>query len=188
MRILLITLGSRGDVQPFTVIGSRLKAAGHAVHIAADTGFSQMIIDAGLTHHPLPMNFEQIIQDPDMQAAITSFSGKVKAFSIATEMMNKQFSSMWNIGLDVAPELILYHFKGVIAPYLARRLNVSAWPVMLQPGFTPTRGYPQFFLSTRSLGGLGNLATHKLFGAGVRFFSTLMIKRGLRQRKPKLDL
>ena len=177
MKILLITLGSRGDVQPFTVIGARLKAAGHNVHIAADTGFSQMITTAGLTHHPLPLDFQEIIQDPEMQTAITTFSGKIKAFSLASEIMNRQFSAMWRIGLDVVPELILYHFKGVIAPYLGRRLNVPAWPIMLQPGFTPTRAYPQFFLTTRSLGSIGNLATHNLFGAGVRLFSTLMIKR-----------
>lgn len=192
MKILLITLGSRGDVQPFAVIGSRLKAAGHDVHIAADTGFSQMITAEGLTHHPLPLDFQEIIQDPGMQAAITTFSGKLKAFSLTSEIMNKQFSAMWRIGLEVAPELILYHFKGVIAPYLGRRLKVPAWPVMLQPGFTPTRAYPQFFLTTRSLGSMGNLMTHKLFGAGVRFFSTLMIKQWVKATKtdigPLMDL
>jgi len=192
MKILLITLGSRGDVQPFTVIGSRLKAAGHDVHIAADTGFSQMITAEGLTHHPLPLDFQEIIQDPDMQAAITTFSGKLKAFGLASDIMNKQFSAMWRIGLDVAPQLILYHFKGVIAPFLGRRLNVPAWPVMLQPGFTPTRTYPQFFLTTRSLGSMGNLATHKLFGTGVRFFSKLMIKRWIKATRteigPLMDL
>jgi len=177
MKILLITLGTRGDVQPYSVIGSRLKAAGHDVHIAADTGFSQMITAEGLTHHPLPMDFQDVIKDPDMQAAISTITGKFKAISLASELMNKQFSAMWRIGIDVAPELILYHFKGVIAPYLGRRLKVPAWPVMLQPGFAPTRAYPQFFLTTRSMGGLGNLATHKLFGAGDRFFSTYMIKR-----------
>lgn len=192
MKVLLITLGTRGDVQPFTVIGSRLKAEGHDVHIAADTGFSQMITAEGLTHHPLPLDFQEIIQNPDMQAAITTLSGKFKAFGLASEIMNKQFSAMWHIGLDIAPELILYHFKGVIAPYLGRRLNVPAWPVMLQPGFTPTRTYPQFFLTTRQLGSMGNLVTHQLFGAGVRFFSTLLIKRWVKatstQVGPIMDL
>ena len=186
MKVLLITLGSRGDVQPFIVIGSRLKATGHDVHIAADTGFSQMITTEGLTHHPLPMDFQEIIQDPEMQAAITTVSGKLKAFGLASEIMNNQFSAMWRIGLEVAPELILYHFKGVIAPYLGRRLNVPAWPLMLQPGFTPTRTYPQFFVTTRSLGGMGNLMTHKLFGAGVRVFSTLMIKRWVKATSTKI--
>ena len=106
--------------------------------------------------------------------------------------MNKQFSAMWRIGHDVVPDMILYHFKGVIAPYLGRRFNVPAWPIMLQPGFTPTRAYPQFFLTNRSLGSIGNLATHKLFGVGVRFFSTLMIKRWLKATRtdigPLMDL
>ncbi len=177
MKILLMTIGSRGDVQPFTAIGARLKSSGHDVHMAADTGFSQMIAAEGLTHHALPLDFQEVSQDPEMQAALTSFSGAVKAFSLASDLMNKQFSAMWQIGLEVKPDLILHHFKGVMAPYLARRLNVPAWPVMLQPGFVPTRAYPQFFVSSRSLGSLGNLASHKMVDAGIRFASRLMVKR-----------
>jgi len=110
-------------------------------------------------HHPLPLDFQEVIRDPDMQAAITTLSGKVKAFSLASELMNNQFSAMWRIGLEVAPDLIVYHFKGVIAPYLGRYLNVPAWPLMLQPGLTPTRSYPQIFMTSRSLGSMGNLGT-----------------------------
>lgn len=137
MRIFLITIGSRDDVQPFAAIGAQLKFSGHDVHMAADTGFSQMIAAEGLTHHPLPLDFQGIIQDPEMQAALTSFSGKLKAYRLASEIMNKQFSAMWQVGLDIEPDVILYHFKGAIGPYLGRRLKVPAWPVMLQPGFVP---------------------------------------------------
>lgn len=176
MKILLMTIGSRGDVQPFIAIGARLKSSGHDVHMVADTGFTQMIAAEGLTHHALPLNFQEVAQDPEMQAALFSFSGAINAFNLASDLMNKQFSAMWQIGLDVKPDLILHHFKGVMAPYLGRRLNVPAWPVMLQPGFVPTSAYPQFFVSARSLGSLGNLVSHKLVGAGICFVSRLMIK------------
>jgi sterol 3beta-glucosyltransferase len=34
MRVLIVTVGSRGDVAPFTGLGSALQAAGHQVTIA----------------------------------------------------------------------------------------------------------------------------------------------------------
>lgn len=180
MKILLLTLGTRGDVQPFVTIGKKLRSAGHDVNIAADTGFTPMIAEAGLTHHPLPMDFQQVLQNPEMQEALVSFRGKIRAFRLSAELMNDQLSAMWRIGLEVSPDLILYHFKGAVAPYLGRRLNVPAWPVMLQPGFVPTRAYPQFLLSARSLGPIGNLVTHKLVGGLIRFGSAMMLRRWIK--------
>jgi len=98
MKILLITLGTRGDVQPFIAIGSKLKVAGHNVHIAADTGFSEMITAESLTHHPLPLDFQEVIQNPEMQAAISTFSGKLKAFSLATYGESGNPQSIWHGG------------------------------------------------------------------------------------------
>lgn len=186
MKILLIAIGTRGDVQPFVVMGARLKAAGHDVHIAAAQSFSAMIAEAGLTHHPLPMDFQELLQEPEMKSALTSLSGKIKAYRWASEIMNQQLSAMWQFGIDVAPELILYHFKGAMAPYLGRRLGVPAWPVLLQPGFTATRHYPQFLVASRSLGSLGNLASHKLIGAVIRFGTNLMIKRWIKATGTKI--
>ena len=177
MKILLIAIGTRGDVQPFVAIGSRLRAAGHDVHIAAAEGFSEPITVAGLTHHVLPLDFQDLLKQPDMQAAMTSLSGKLKAYRAATGIMNAQLSSMWQIGLDVVPDLILYHFKGVLGPYLGHRFGVPAWPVMLQPGFAPTRAYPQFLVARRSLGRLGNLASHHIINAVMRFGTNRMLKR-----------
>ena len=181
MRILLIAIGTRGDVQPFVVIGARLQAAGHEVHIAAARGFSPMIAESGLTHHPLPLDFQELLQEPEMKSVLTSLSGKIKAYRWAGDIMNDQLTAMWQCGLDVAPDLILYHFKGAMAPYLGRHLGIPAWPVMLQPGFTATSYYPQFLVASRSLGGIGNLLSHKVIGALMGFGTKLMIKRWIKK-------
>lgn len=192
MKIFLIAIGSRGDVQPFAVLGTRLKAAGHDVHIATAQGFAGMIAEAGVTYHPLPMDFQDLLKEPEMQKAITTFSGKIKAYRWASDLMNDQLTAMWQIGLDVSPDLILYHFKGAMGPYLGRKLGVPAYPVMLQPGFAPTRDYPQFLLASRSLGGFGNVATHRLIGTVVRLGTNMMIKRWIKATKtdvgPLLDV
>lgn len=70
-----------------------------------------MIAAEGLTHHPLPLDFQEIIQDPEMQSAITTFAGEHKAFSLASEIINKQFSAKWSIGLYALSEKVAMKAK-----------------------------------------------------------------------------
>lgn len=186
MHILLIAIGTRGDVQPFVVLGTALAGQGHEVSIAASTGFREMIGKAGLTHHALPVDFQELLQEPRMRGALTSFSGKLKAYRWASDLMNKQLDAIWTIGLEVRPDLILQHFKGALGPYIARKIGAICVPVMLQPGFMATRDYPQFLISSRSLGELGNLASHKAIQAVMRFGTGMMIRRWRKVSRPDI--
>jgi sterol 3beta-glucosyltransferase len=53
MRITLLSVGSRGDVQPLLGFGLGLLAAGHAVRVAAFPGFEQQVKAVGLEFAPL---------------------------------------------------------------------------------------------------------------------------------------
>lgn len=48
MKVLLITLGSAGDVHPFVGIGRALKARGHRVTVATNDYFAPVVREAGL--------------------------------------------------------------------------------------------------------------------------------------------
>lgn len=48
MRICLLTMGSRGDVQPLVALGTGLKAAGHDVRVVSHRDFEPMIRGQGL--------------------------------------------------------------------------------------------------------------------------------------------
>lgn len=50
MRIALVGIGSRGDVQPLVALGQGLQAAGHEVVVIAGANFEEDITHAGLTH------------------------------------------------------------------------------------------------------------------------------------------
>lgn len=181
MKILIFAIGSRGDVQPYVVLGRELIARGHDVHIAAPPGYDDMIAAVGAVRHTLPADFQSMVNDPEIQSAITSWRGRLRAYRLTADIMNEQLSAIWRIGLDVAPDVILNHFKAALAPNLARKLGAVSIPVMLQPGFVPTRAYPQFFFSSWSLGGFANLMTHRAILALTRFGTRLMIRRWLKQ-------
>lgn len=177
MKILLIAIGTRGDVQPFVVLGKALAKHGHHVSIAAASGFKKMIAAANLEHHPLPVDFQELLQQPEMRDALNGIKGKLKAYRWTTDLMNQQFDTLWQVGLDHRPDLILHHFKSGIAPQIARKIGAQSVPVMLQPGFTPTHDYPQFLIASRSLGRIGNMLSHHLIQWVMRMGTNMMVRR-----------
>src|SRR5512142_1412181 len=48
MQIVIITLGSRGDVQPYLALGKGLREAGHAVRIVTHPPFEELVRGEGL--------------------------------------------------------------------------------------------------------------------------------------------
>lgn len=53
MRVSILTVGSRGDVQPFGAFGAALRAAGHEVRICTHPEFEELVTDRGLAFAPL---------------------------------------------------------------------------------------------------------------------------------------
>ncbi|NER85014.1 MAG: glycosyltransferase family 1 protein [Leptolyngbya sp. SIO1D8] len=56
MHITLLTIGSRGDVQPFVPLGIGLQQAGHQVQIATYVDFQPLINRYGLNFFPISGN------------------------------------------------------------------------------------------------------------------------------------
>ncbi|WMV31953.1 hypothetical protein MTR67_025338 [Solanum verrucosum] len=53
MQIVILIVGTRGDVQPFTAIGKRLQDFGHRVRLATHANFKEFVLSAGLEFYPL---------------------------------------------------------------------------------------------------------------------------------------
>ncbi|MEM6530894.1 MAG: glycosyltransferase, partial [Chloroflexota bacterium] len=56
MKITIITLGSRGDVQPFVALGRYLQQAGHETVIVGADDFDDFVEGYGLPYHPLGLS------------------------------------------------------------------------------------------------------------------------------------
>jgi UDP:flavonoid glycosyltransferase YjiC (YdhE family) len=53
MRVLFVTIGSRGDVQPYVALGRGLHASGYDVRVATHARFASLVTDNGLEFAPL---------------------------------------------------------------------------------------------------------------------------------------
>ncbi|KAI4350144.1 hypothetical protein L6164_010653 [Bauhinia variegata] len=53
LQIVMLIVGTRGDVQPFVAIGKRLQEHGHRVRLATHKNFKDFVLNAGLEFYPL---------------------------------------------------------------------------------------------------------------------------------------
>ncbi|KAE7997956.1 hypothetical protein FH972_002542 [Carpinus fangiana] len=53
LQIVILIVGTRGDVQPFIAIGKRLQDYGHRVRLATHSNFKEFVLTAGLEFYPL---------------------------------------------------------------------------------------------------------------------------------------
>ncbi|CAN6921991.1 unnamed protein product [Brassica oleracea var. botrytis] len=53
MQIVMLIVGTRGDVQPFVAIAKRLQEYGHRVRLATHANFKEFVLTAGLEFYPL---------------------------------------------------------------------------------------------------------------------------------------
>jgi sterol 3beta-glucosyltransferase len=65
MNITILTIGTRGDVQPFVALGTRLTGAGHEVALATGRGFEAFVTEHGLHHASLDVDLLERLQSSE---------------------------------------------------------------------------------------------------------------------------
>lgn len=63
MKITLVTVGTRGDVQPMVALGRVLRERGHVVKVAAPPDFEAWVTSEGLAFAPVGADIRQYLQD-----------------------------------------------------------------------------------------------------------------------------
>ncbi|SCF45471.1 glycosyltransferase [Micromonospora mirobrigensis] len=78
MRIGIVTVGSRGDVEPFVGLAHRLRQAGHTVTVSAPGDAAHLVAGAEVPFVPIDIDMHRVHKSPEGQKWITS--GNSRAF------------------------------------------------------------------------------------------------------------
>ncbi len=182
VHVLLLTLGSRGDVEPFIALGIGLRAAGHEVTLCASRRFAPVIQGHGLRHAPMDDGFLELLHSPEGHQALErsgSFVGMmVTALRLARQVGPMQIQILrdcWAAAQACRPDLIVHHLKIMGAPDIAQALGVPAVLVPLVPMVQPTAARPCPVLPTWP----DRLAGAGARRAGYRFVNALATRFGL---------
>ncbi|MEV4170702.1 glycosyltransferase [Nonomuraea sp. NPDC049709] len=144
MRPLLITVGSRGDVQPYLALARGLLAAGHRPVLAAPRRFAPLAAAHGVEFAPLNdemLALQDSVRGQGVRAAITA-AGAVRP------MLRRLLGDQAALTRSQA-DTVIYHPKSLGGPHLAEKLGVPALAGLLLPLYLPTSAFPSPILPVR---------------------------------------
>lgn len=146
--ILLVAVGTTGDVLPFVALGLGLRRSGHRVTIATHPAHRHHVESAGLSFVPLRVKLDGPVLTSARFARILADRWLDIGRAVATAARDA--------------DLLVASAMGWIGYHAAEAAGIPSAGAFLQP-LEPTAAFPPPILTTRSLGGWGNRAAARWF-------------------------
>jgi sterol 3beta-glucosyltransferase len=170
-QIVMLTYGSRGDVEPFVALGLRLITEGFIVRLIAPKPFKPLVESTGIEFIPID-------SDPDELGQLFANSAGSNWFKMIKNMADhlmpiarEAFQTIVN-SVDDA-DLIMHSFLMTDAGHtLALKLNIPEISVQLFPVFLSTREFPPVALPDIPFG--------KFYRKGMHHLNTVMFRNSAR--------
>lgn len=163
MKILLLSIGSRGDIQPFIALGLGLKKAGYEVAVCTAESHQSWVREYGLDYAHMTDEFMRLSETQEGRAAVESRKSGLKLIQKAKPMIRQMLDDAWIASQDI--DAIVYHPKAMGGYHIAEKLGIPGFMSIPLPLYTPTREFPVPILSpSLQLGGTFNRLTYKLLG------------------------
>jgi len=145
MRIVVVAVGTRGDVEPHAALCAGLQRAGYDACLCAADDFACSVAAQGIPVHPIPVSFRKLCESEAGSALLASGGNGIRLLR-----------SLGRLAADVAAQVIVavrdacreadavcYSPLGLPAFYFARELGIPAFATSLQPfGRTGEYGCP----------------------------------------------
>lgn len=186
MRITILSLGSRGDVQPFMALAVGLQKTGrYKVRFAAPDNFEPLAREYSLNFSPLGVDTQKMLgtggMDPERNILLFLWQ-----LLRSMKPLAERIAENTCLACQEA-EFIIYSMLGVGGYHVAEKLGIPCSMASPIPGFAPTRTYPNpnGVFPSLPLGGGYNRLTHILSGHLFQIFTGPFINRW---RKEKLHL
>ncbi|NNH24131.1 glycosyltransferase, partial [Pseudokineococcus marinus] len=164
-RLLLLTAGSRGDVEPFVALAREAARRGHEVVLGATRSMV-----TGLGRGPAAEPFRVVLLDGDLGGLVArqgvSPAAALRAWrSTVHPALRALLASAVGTARDVRPDVVVAHPKVLSAPLAAGLLDVPHVLVETVPALTATGAFPAAGVAARDLGRRLNRLTYRATAA-----------------------
>jgi len=149
LKITIMSIGSRGDVQPFVALGQGLMRAGHEVKLASNSTFEGMITGAGLGFALISGNPQQLIEDNrealTKRSVFGGFNFAVTLLRLVEPLLD-QINEEAIAACNDAAAVIYSPTMMVPGLAISDQRRIPGTLAQLAPTFTPTREITPIFL------------------------------------------
>jgi sterol 3beta-glucosyltransferase len=145
MKIALLTLGTRGDTQPFIALGKALVARGHDVVLGAPENFQSWIADHGLAYRSIGVDMQAFVESLEARKVM---GGNVLAMArmwsnTIVPLTRRSLDAIWETARDA--DVIVYHPKTAGAVDVGEATGAALFHAAPFPIF-PTKAFPLLVL------------------------------------------
>ena len=162
MHVLIMSFGTRGDIQPYAALSGALARAGHDVTLAVPEGFADLVPQAGpgtIRHQPAGSRMLRLLQE--VMPELSGPRDALRTLRIMTSAMRELNAECWAAAQAARPDVVVYHPKCLAGPHIAEVLGVPGVLSLPIPFFTPTRAHAMPFFGGASFGALGNKMSYE---------------------------
>jgi sterol 3beta-glucosyltransferase len=160
MRIVILTVGTRGDVQPYVALALGLQRAGHQVRLATHEIFRELVVGRGLDFASLGGNPQALLEAEAGRTWLESGNNPLRfvrqMIRVAGPLAQRVMTDCWSASQDA--DAILFSVFGFFVGYpVVEKLGVPGYAAFLQNA-TRTRTFPSMLSPVLPLGGGVQLA------------------------------
>lgn len=156
MRIVLVSEGSRGDIQPFIALGGGLKKAGYEVTVVTGRNFESFVTGYGLEFRGLSIDYEQLMRSTDIMHQhrsnpLTTFIRRWRSIrETFIPLIERSLRETWQACLDA--DMMIYNPKVLAGYHIAEKKRIPSAVCLHAPLIVPTGEFANPLIPWRQCG------------------------------------
>ncbi|KAF4536622.1 hypothetical protein BFW01_g5324 [Lasiodiplodia theobromae] len=160
MRITCLTIGSRGDVQPYIALCKRLMMEGHKTKIASHEEFGDWVRSHGIEFESVAGNPAELMQ-LCVESGMFTATFLAKAHFTFRGWLSALLETAWKACQD--SDVLIESPSTMAGIHIAEALEIPYFRAFTMP-WTRTRAYPHAFaVQEKKMGGTYNFLSYVLF-------------------------
>jgi len=171
-KVLLLTIGSYGDVLPYVALGIKLQEKGYPTCIATHLEFKPLIEEAGLQYEELAGKGEDLIRFCVKQDSLSALSSFPLYFRLITVWFHQILALVPQFSLVLSVPSI----PGYPAFHVCQKYQIPFQILFTMP-WTRTRAFPHPFLRTTGESGPVHSLTYPLIERTIWTFVSPLVQQ-----------
>lgn len=170
MKIAILTLGTRGDVQPYAVLGQALKQRGHQVTLSTAKNFEQLVKSYDIDFAPVEADFQELLNSDEGKRMMKGnpFAIKRNLNTWVYPLITNSLTEFYKLAKE--SDIILYHVK-TLADSFADQFPHKMIRANVLPIVEPTSEFANPAFSGLPIPSFLNKLTYKFSNLSIKLLS-----------------
>lgn len=170
MNIAILTLGTRGDVQPYAVLGQALKQRGHKVTLSTAKNFEQLVKSHEIDFAPVEADFQELLNSDEGKKMMKGnpFAVKRNLNTWVYPLITNSLTEFYKLATE--SDIVLYHVK-TLADCFADQFPHKMIRANVLPIVEPTSEFANLAFSGLPIPSFLNKLTYKFSNISIKLLS-----------------